>query len=53
VHIPPIPDPAYAAKTKRGNWADVLTQIDDFTGRIQDSLDELGVAEETIVVWGL
>jgi arylsulfatase len=29
----------------------VLTQIDDFTGRILDSLDELGVAEDTIVVW--
>jgi arylsulfatase A-like enzyme len=24
VHIPPIPDPEYAGKTKRGNWADLL-----------------------------
>jgi hypothetical protein len=22
VHIPPIPDPEYAGKTKRGSWAD-------------------------------
>jgi arylsulfatase A-like enzyme len=51
VHIPPIPDPAYATSTKRGNWADLLTQIDDFTGRILDALDELGLAEDTIVVW--
>jgi arylsulfatase A-like enzyme len=51
VHIPPIPDPAYAGGTKRGNWADLLTQIDDFTGRILDTLDELGLAEDTIVVW--
>jgi arylsulfatase A-like enzyme len=51
VHIPPIPDPAYAERTKRGNWADLLTQIDDFTGRILDSLDQLGLAEDTIVVW--
>src|SRR5208283_1972292 len=51
VHIPPIPDPAYAGKTKRGNWADLLTQMDDFTGRILDALDTLGVAEDTIVVW--
>lgn len=28
VHIPPIPDPAYAGRTKRGNWADLLTQVD-------------------------
>jgi len=51
VHIPPIPDPEYAGKTRRGNWADLLTQMDDFTGRVLDSLDELGLAENTIVVW--
>jgi arylsulfatase A-like enzyme len=51
VHIPPIPDPEYAGKTKHGSWADILTQIDDFTGRILDTLDELGLAEDTIVVW--
>jgi arylsulfatase len=51
VHIPPIPDPEYAGKTKRDNWADILTQMDDFTGRILDELDSLGVAENTIVVW--
>ena len=53
VHIPPIPDPEFAAKTKRGNWADVLTQIDAFTGRILDALDDLGLADDTIVVWTL
>ncbi|HEY5142263.1 MAG TPA: sulfatase-like hydrolase/transferase, partial [Solirubrobacteraceae bacterium] len=51
VHIPTVPDPEYAGKTKRGNWADVLTQMDAFTGMILDKLDELGVAEDTIVVW--
>ena len=42
VHNPAIPDPEYAGKTKRGNWADILTQMDDFTGTILDKLDELG-----------
>ena len=51
VHIPPIPDPQYAGKTKRGNLADLLTQMDDFTGTILDTLDHLGLAEDTIVVW--
>ena len=51
VHIPPIPDPEFVAKTKRGNWADVLTQMDAFTGPILDKLEELGVADDTIVVW--
>jgi len=51
VHIPPIPDPEYVSKTRRGNWADILTQMDDFTGRILDEFDALGVADDTIVVW--
>jgi len=51
VHIPPIPDPAYAGKTRRGNMADLLVQIDDFSGRIFDALSELGIADDTIVVW--
>jgi arylsulfatase len=51
VHIPPIPDPEFARKTKRGNWADLLTQMDAFTGMLMDKLDELGLANDTIVVW--
>ena len=51
VHIPPIPDPEYAGRTKRGSWADLLTQMDDFTAMILDKLDALGLAEDTIVVW--
>lgn len=52
VHIPPIPDPEFAGSTKRGNFADLLVQMDAFTGQILDKLDELGVADDTIVVWG-
>ncbi|MGO9643312.1 MAG: sulfatase-like hydrolase/transferase [Candidatus Bathyarchaeia archaeon] len=51
VHIPTIPDREYAGKTKRGNMADILTQMDAFTGKILDKLDELGIADDTIVVW--
>ena len=51
VHIPPIPDPEFAGRTKRGNFADLLAQMDDFTGRILDKLDDLGIADDTIVVW--
>jgi arylsulfatase A-like enzyme len=51
VHIPPIPDPEYVGKTEYGNWADVLTQMDAFTGRILDELESLGIAQDTIVVW--
>ena len=43
--------PRIAGKTKRGNFADLLVQMDAFTGKILDTLDELGLAEDTIVVW--
>ena len=26
-----FPDPEYVSRTKRGNWGDVLTEMDDFT----------------------
>src|SRR5262249_33103098 len=51
VQTPPIPDPEYAGKTERGNIADLLAQMDAFTGSILDTLDELGVTDNTIVVW--
>src|SRR4029077_3398595 len=51
VHIPTIPDPEFAGQTKRGNFADLLVQMDAFTGKILDTLDNLGLADDTIVVW--
>jgi arylsulfatase len=51
VHIPPIPDPEFVGKTKKGNFADLLVQMDHFTGQILDKLEELGIADDTIVVW--
>src|SRR5262249_22100811 len=50
-HLPMIPDSEYVGRTKNGNFADILTQMDDFTSRILDTLDELGIADNTIVVW--
>jgi arylsulfatase len=51
VHNPIAPDPEFEGKTKHGAWADVLTQMDAFTGKILDHLESLGVAEDTIVCW--
>ena len=46
-----FPDPEYVSRTKRGNWGDVLTEMDDFTWKFLDALDDLGIADDTIVVW--
>jgi arylsulfatase len=41
----------YDGKTGHGMFADAMAQLDDMTGALLDKLDELGVAENTIVLW--
>ncbi|MEM6572260.1 MAG: arylsulfatase [Planctomycetota bacterium] len=41
----------YANKTGYGLYADGMTQLDDIVGRLTETLDELGIAEDTIVVF--
>jgi len=50
-HLPVIPHPDFKGKTGKGNYADVLMQIDAYAGQILDKVDELGISENTIVVW--
>jgi len=51
MHLPTDPRPEFAGKTGHGDWADCLLQLDTDFGRLLDILDELGVAENTIVVF--
>ncbi len=50
-HFPTMPHPDYKGKTGNGPWADLLTQIDDYTGELLDKLDDLGVADNTIFIF--
>jgi arylsulfatase len=50
-HLPTIPHPDFKGKTGKGNYADVLMQIDAYAGQILDKVDELGISENTIVIW--
>lgn len=50
-HFPALPDPAFDGKTKNGVWADVLTQIDTYVGELLDTVDKLGVANNTIFIF--
>ncbi len=50
-HLPTIPHPDFKGKTGKGNYADVLMQIDAYAGEILDKVDELGISENTIVIW--
>lgn len=51
VHLPVLPNPAFAGKTGNGDWADVLAEMDYRTGQILDAIREAGVADNTLVIF--
>jgi arylsulfatase len=50
-HMPVMPHPIYAGKTGNGDWADLLHQIDQLTGRLLDAVDDLGIRDNTIFIF--
>lgn len=48
---PALPNPDFAGKTGRGDYADVKVEIDHHVGEVLDELDRLGIAKDTIVVF--
>jgi len=50
-HTPLYASPEFIGKSKRGLYGDVVEEIDYNAGRILDMLKELGVDENTIVIY--
>ena len=50
-HMPVWAHPDFDGVTGNGKWADILAQIDAYVGRLLDTLDELQVADDTIVIF--
>jgi arylsulfatase len=51
MHLPNIPRDEFKGKSGYGDWADCLLELDGDFGKMLDLLDELGVADNTIVVF--
>ncbi|HTV07026.1 MAG TPA: arylsulfatase [Acidobacteriaceae bacterium] len=51
LHLPTIPRPEFKGKTGHGAFADSLLELDSDFGAMIDYLDELGVTDNTIVVF--
>ncbi len=51
VHLPSFPGDAYKRKTKAGPHGDFIHQLDDHVGQLMKTLDELGVADNTLVIF--
>jgi arylsulfatase A-like enzyme len=50
-HYPSRPHPDFVGATGNGPWADLLTQIDAYTGMIIDKIDALGLSDDTIIIF--
>lgn len=51
VHGPLLPTEQFAGSSGIGPYGDMVLQVDDFIGRLQDKLTEKGIADNTIVVF--
>lgn len=50
VHLPSFPAPEFQGKTQAGPHGDFIYQFDAVVGRLLDTLDELGISENTLVI---
>jgi len=51
IHVPRAPHPRFHGKTTLGYRGDAMVQLDWATGEILKTLDELGLAENTIMIF--
>lgn len=51
MHMPTSPRPEYKGKSGQGEWADCLLELDGDFGEILDTVKELGIDDNTIIVF--
>lgn len=50
-HLPTLPHPDFEGKTGKGNYADVLMEIDHRAGQIVDAIDKAGERNNTLIIF--
>ena len=51
IHVPRIPHPRFVGKSTMGPRGDAIAQMDWCTGEIINYLEELGIAENTLIIF--
>ena len=51
MHLPTLCHPDFEGRSGNGAWADVLTEVDHRAGQVFDAINDLGIRENTIVIW--
>lgn len=52
MHFPNLPHPDFIGVTEHGEMADSLAEMDHRVGQVVDAIDELGIADDTILIFG-
>ncbi len=52
LHFPTLPHHDFAGQTGAGDFADSMVEMDHRVGQMLDCIEELGVAEDTLVLFG-
>jgi arylsulfatase len=50
-HFPTMPHPDFVGKSGKGRWGDLLMQIDSYVGELLETMEGLGIAENTIIIF--
>ena len=51
IHVPRIPNPEFVGKSEMGPRGDAIAQMDWCTGQIVKTLEKLGIAKNTLVIF--
>ena len=51
LHFPTLPHPDFAGRTGAGDFADAMVEMDHRVGQVVDAIDELGIAEDTLLIF--
>lgn len=51
LHFPTLPHPDFAGRTGAGDFADSMVEMDHRVGQIVDAIDDLGIAEDTLLIF--
>lgn len=51
IHVPRVPHPMFEGKSSMGPRGDAIAQMDYCTGELMKTLDSLGIAENTLVIF--
>ena len=50
-HVPIAPDTQFKGRTKAGAYGDFVTQMDHCVGMVNDAIERLGLADNTLVIF--